>query len=228
MSELLSNRLRPITDAFGFVEAPRERVVDELCTWQDRLFADRGGRLSCSNVEQPLEHALLTLLPLTTVRPRRYLVLETAGAWCAFFDSGARGTDPAAIAQLALRLKTRSLRFVCRGGLSGKRSTLFELFGPEPSPILNTLRSVAAIHDGDRWVFEQTGTPLPFEDLGRFEARAVRDRFGPADLAHDLRGVGIDAFDAAFYRPLGTLCTLTHPPPPALRELTLREAQERC
>lgn len=159
MDSLLPH-LEPITTHLGFLEAPAARIAERFCAWEDSIFAGRGDPMTRAALALPLEETLRSLLPLNTQRPRRYLILETTGPWTAFLDSGAGGSDPAPLSQLALFLETRAVRAVMRSravpSQAGKkafasgRTTIFELFGPKPSPILNGLRSVAAMHDGDR------------------------------------------------------------------------------
>ncbi len=235
MQPNLLPHLLPLTRTIGFIEAPLVRVAEEFCAWEDAIFIAEGAKMSRQSQTLLLETALRTLLPITTVRSRRALFVATASPWTAFFENGLLGTDPAPIAQLALRLGTRSLRATYmassaasqpgRKAFAGGRATIFELFGPSPAPILNGVRSVYAMHDGDRWDFGTHGEPLPFEDVERFRAKAVRDRFGPADLERYLRAFGIEAFDPSFYEQRSVLCENTQTRPPATRDLTLEEAQ---
>src|SRR5687768_8390083 len=68
-------------------------------------------------------------------------------------------------------------------------------YGPEPNPILNFVRTISAVNDGGRWVFEQTGEPFPFEDTSRFEARRKRDRFRFEILENYLAELGLRPFE---------------------------------
>ena len=78
---------------------------------------------------------------------------------------------------------------------------MFELYGPYETDFLNFVRSIAVAEDGERWVFEQAGTPLPFEDTARYTARRIRDRFTFDMLERYLKELGLSPFEESFYLP---------------------------
>lgn len=51
-------------------------------------------------------------------------------------------------------------------------------------------RSIAAMNDGGRWIFEQSGQPFLFEDISSYNAHRKRDRFTKEMLAAYLDGLG--------------------------------------
>jgi hypothetical protein len=156
-------------------------------------------------VEGGLEDALRSLLPLSIGESARVLIVPTAGPWTAYFDNGWRGPDAfPPMSYLAKRLGTRGLRVVAVPPTEGRYSaSIFELYGPEDREWLNFERAVSAMKDGDRWRFSVSGEPLPFEDLDRYSARRVRDRFPHELLDRYLQALGIRAFDETFYMPDG-------------------------
>jgi hypothetical protein len=155
-------------------------------------------------VEGGLEDALQALLPLT-IEHARVLFVPTAGPWTAYFDNGSRGPDAfPPMSYLARRLRTRSLRVVAVPPGEGRyAASIFELYVPEDREWLNVERAISAMQDGDRWRFETIGEPLPFEDLERYTARRVRDRFPHELLDRYLQELGLRPFDEAFYMPDG-------------------------
>jgi hypothetical protein len=154
-------------------------------------------------VEGRLEDALRALLPLTMAEPSRVLFVPTAGPWTAYFDNGSRGPDAfPPMSYLARRLRTRGLRVVAvRPGEGRYAASILELYGPEDREWLNVERAISAMRDGDRWRFETTGEPLPFEELERYTARRVRDRFPHELLDRYLQELGLRVFDEPFYMP---------------------------
>jgi len=65
----------------------------------------------------------------------------------------------------------------------------------QPSPlVLTDRRTVAAVIDAGRWVFERSDSPFPFDGLSHFDAQRKRDRFTKEMLA-----VYLDCLEA---RPL--------------------------
>jgi hypothetical protein len=78
---------------------------------------------------------------------------------------------------------------------------MLEVYGPEKTDFLNYIRSIAVAYDGDRWVFDQAGTPFPFEDITRYTSRNIKERFDTELLSHYLEHLGVSAFDESFYLP---------------------------
>jgi hypothetical protein len=180
-------------------------------------------------VEGELEGALRALLPLTMADSPRVLFVPTAGPWTAYLDNGWRGTDAfPRMSYLATRLKTRGLRVVAVPAVQGRHpASIFELYGPEKREWLNFERAISAMKDGDRWRFSASGVPLPFEELERYAARRIRDRFPHELLDRYLQELGIRAFDERFYMPDGRAYLLQsrRPHVPELETVTLEQAR---
>jgi hypothetical protein len=60
-------------------------------------------------------------------------------------------------------------------------------------------RTLAATATDGRWEWDSSGDPFPFEDLDRYEARRIRDRFDRPLLLRYLTALGIPAdFDSSY------------------------------
>lgn len=180
-------------------------------------------------VEGGLEDALRSLLPLTMADHPRVLFVPTEGSWTAYFDNGWQGTDAfPPMAYLAKRLSTRGLRVVAVPPADGRYPTsIFELYGPEDREWLNFERAISAMKDGERWRFDTSGDPLPFEDLERYSARRIRDRFPHELLDRYVQELGIRAFEERFYMPDGRAFLLQsrRPHVAGLETMTLEQAR---
>lgn len=237
---LFEDRLAPMTSEIGFLEAPLELAVRAFQEWQTSLFEPRGISVDGQAVTGSLEAVLATLLPLTNVRPRRYLFVPTRSPWIAFFDNGHQGTDAfSVVSYLAQRIGCRGMRVAAipdtiRGESTGAHGryggVIWEVYGPEPNPILNHVRTICAVNDGGRWDFSQSGTPFPFEDMARYGARRVRDRFTFDMLEAYLGALGLRPFGEDFYLPgpaPAERIELSGNVPPGMREFSLAEARAR-
>ena len=238
MRLLFDDRLAPITSQIGFLEAPLELAAQAFQAWQQHIFDPLGISIARDSVTGGLEEVLLSLLPLTSVRPRRYLLVPTRSPWIAFLDSGYRGTDAASqVSYLARRIGCRGMRVTAvpdsiEGEFEGARGryggVIFEIYGPEPNPILNHVRTIGAVNDGGRWSFDQSGLPFPFEETERYGARRVKDRFTFDMLERYLAALGLHPFQEHFYLPDASAAIrfeYSGNPPPGLREFTLAEAR---
>lgn len=238
MRLLFDDKLAPITSEIGFLEAPLEAAAQAFRGWQAGIFEPRGVSVDPREETGTLKNVLLSLLPLTSVRPRRYLFVPTSSHWVAFFDNGHQGTDVfSTVSYLAKRIGCRGLRVAAipdtiqgefkeaRGRYGG---LILEVYGPKPNPILNYVRTISVINDGGRWDFDQSGTPFPFEEMERYRARRIRDRFSFEMLESYLAKLGLRPFEEDFYLPGSTRAVrieLNGNRPPGMREFSLEEAR---
>lgn len=178
MQLLLNDCLAPITSTIGFLELDFEVAARAFHSWhQSFLRADQ--RVDCRSISGDLPSVLLHLLPLTTVLRRRHLFVPTRSRWTAYFDNGAHGTD--AYSPMSYMAQTRGchgLRVtavpntISRDARLGRYgATILEMYGPERTEFLNTIRSVGAVNDGGRWSFDAGGQVQPFEDVAHYQAR---------------------------------------------------------
>lgn len=215
MKTLLDDQFAPITSSVGFLEAPLDSIARTLVAWRrtHEWFRDQPQLLAAAQFDQPFPECLRRLEPLTVGSRRRELLLATQSPWVAYFDSGHDGTDPSAVGFLPTMLRCRSLFVSCipdtydeKAKPAGRYGAVqFQLFGSTPNPVLNYVRTIAAVHDGERWVFETGGNAQPFEQPERYEARRIRDRFTPEMLDKYCAALGIRYFDPTFYGSRGFL-----------------------
>jgi hypothetical protein len=239
MRLLFGGRLAPITSTVGFLEAPLADAVRTFVEWQRSIYEPKGISVTHRPVTGGLEEVLLSLLPLTSVLPRRYLFVPTASPWAAFFDNGHGGTDAfSAMSYLAQLLGCRGMRVTAipdtiEGEFEGARGQygglVLEVYGPRKTHFLNYVRSVSLVNDGGSWDFSLGGTPFPFEDVSQYSARRKKDRFTFEMLERYLSELGLSPFDEEFYLPgpadAAQLVELRGPSPPGMREYTLIEAR---
>lgn len=133
--------------------------------------------------------------------------MPTSAGWTALFQSGIAGSDPFLVTN---RLATTLLRVlgmrVCVSPPGAKwPAVVWEVYAPpelgDDSP-LGYRRYLAAMNDGGRWVFEQTGEPHSFEQTARYRLPRVRERFTRDMLEAYLQQFGLAPQSDAFY-PVG-------------------------
>jgi hypothetical protein len=228
---LLGGRLAPLTFSVGFLEQPLGQIADVYLPWTRKNH----GRVTATPVEGDLATVLSQLEPLVTP-PRRTLFVATASPWTAYFDNGSHGPDPRPpISYLALQLRCRGLHTTCvRNTMRKDESTgkwrgvygavQFEMFARERREFLNCERAVGVTNDG-RWIFDDSGTPQPFEESERYSARKITDRFTPEMLERYCAALGIRLFDETFYSGPGWLVVTDKLE--QFEELPLAEARRR-
>ncbi len=235
MKTLLDDRFAPITSRVGFIGAPLSAVGAALRDWRRSL----GAEVAVLPVSERFPAVLHRLEPLTLADKQRELVLTTGSSWTAYFDNLANGPDPfGPVSYLSSTLECRGLMVTCvphehvveGSGARGRYGAVqFEMFGPEPTEWLNYVRTISAVNDGGRWVFETFGPPQRFEKSERYTARRVRERFTAAMLEEYCAALGVRYFDPEFYRPEGLLFEVRGRLEPGAKvtAMTLEEARER-
>jgi hypothetical protein len=209
MNELFSGTLAPITYTAGFIECDCACAVEAYLRWQIPLQQSRNVKLLRCEFTGSLEEVFCSLLPLTSVERRRFLFLPTTGQWTAFFDNGHQSTDAfPTMSYLARSIGCRSLRatlvpdWASTGAFPAR---VLEIYGPNETEFLNYIRSVSVVFDGTKCAFDLAGEPQPFEELDRYKARRIQDRFTETMLDSYLNAMGIRAFAEDFYRSDGSI-----------------------
>jgi hypothetical protein len=232
MKYLLDNAFAPLTFSWGFLDAPVDVVGRAYVRWQRMILH----RVKTIPIDLPLADALRQLEPLD-MASQRVLFLSTKGRWTACFDNGATGGNPATfVGELAERVRCRGI--AC-GSIpdtltrrdAGKPGTWgavkFTLFGAEKRDFLNVERSVSVMNDVRGWEFKTIGKVQDFEQVERYGAKRIADRFTPEMLAEYCRALGISLFDEHFYGGSGLMTSSSPWFLPKLATITLAQARKQ-
>jgi hypothetical protein len=169
----------------AFCKLPQMQAVE--C--QERVLS-KFGTVSVKTFATPSQ-AIEFLLPLKTF-VRRYLIWQ-CGEWCFVCSdmigewrmvdvyAHSRMTRCTAVASVALP-DTREFCYITDGVIQ---------------------RQIGCFEDGDRWLFQSGGDPLPFEDVARYCRRIKRERLTP-EMAEALLGQVVGRAT-----PFGGLCSNT-------------------
>lgn len=232
---LLHDQFAPITSEIGFIETDPALAAEAFIKWQAPLQAPKV-TISRKQVSVDLKSVLQSLLPLTSIEARRYLFVPTTSSWTAYFDNGWRGTDCSSLSYFVTLIKSRGLRIAAvpntktnKSGHGRYGALIFELYGPEETAQLNYLRTIALVNDGGKWVFQQSGHPLPFEEAESYTAPKIRDRFTLDLLSNYLKTLGLTPFEEDFYLPSNSSAILVEKNGPFLKgvkEYTLEQARQ--
>lgn len=198
MSSLLE-QWHPVTHDFGLIQASMPRLLSEFETWQSSI----GIEYLRTQVSSSLADAFDSLSPLSNSQMRR-LFVETRSDWVACFQNGIQGSDPfPAMSYLAKQMDVIAMRVCNTPSDAAYPAVIWEVYTPEVlggSPPLGYRRTIAALNDGGRWVFEESGERFPFEEVERYSSRRKRDRFTSEMLARYLHHFGIELGADAFLR----------------------------
>ena len=203
---LLDGELEPITSQMGLIAADVATVADCFQAWQNEILQGSGMRVSRRQSALSGIDALKALPPLTSPVHTRFGFFATKSKWSVYFDNSNLGTQAATVMPvMAKKMKCEGMRVVrveqtlpsnpkkdSRGNYG---ATIFEVFGTD----MDYKRSIAAVNDGGRWVFEQSGVPYPFEDLRAYDRRLKRERFTREMLETYLKYFDARPFDEDWY-----------------------------
>jgi hypothetical protein len=136
------------------------------------------------------------LLPFTTDGFTCMLLSEARNGWCCLWANNYGGIANTPDAEMAARRN----RWPYLSVVLENRKDRFSLqFVYVDFSISENAYRVIYLHRESRLEFKAIGTPLPFEDLSRYEARQKRDRFSVEVIAEYCGHLGIDLLDKEFY-----------------------------
>lgn len=129
-----------------------------------------------------LDDALTVLTPASDLTRHACIAVD---GWTVLMNNSPLGTDVGVLPSLAAReLKCRAIRAVrVDDDEPGYPARILEVFGPEGEPPLANERSIAAVNDGGRWIFESSGRAFAFEDEAAYRRRLKSSRF-TGDMLH--------------------------------------------
>jgi len=215
----LGGSIAPIGLSVSFLASPAGHLVEELIAWRRGL----GQRVEQS-APSVLPDCAAALDPLEA--PWTTELLVDCGEWTAYLNNGIDGGDPTAAAPyLASRLQVDCViaTHAPRHG-PGHASTQLWLLGPDGEPPLMYKRTLAAHAEDGRWSWHEAGSAQPFEQLDRYRARLIKNRFDRLLLVQYLSALGIHVDDAGFYgKGIAVRQRVTHP----VRRETASEVRDR-
>jgi hypothetical protein len=215
----------PVTHDFGLVKSEIEIVT---ATWL-KMYADGGVPDETISVSGSLNDCLGKLEPLS-YPPTKELFLSTTFGWTAFFRNSPRGSDPfLPMSKLSRALGVTALRACVTPASALYQGVILEVYDrPEAGgDQYGYRRSIAALNDGGRWTFTQSGTPFAFEDTTQYDARRKRDRFTSDMLFSYLESLGIPHLSDETLQPNGRCngILLSHPQHSRIPQYSLEEAK---
>jgi hypothetical protein len=185
-----------LKSSFGLIKASPQEAADAFARWQKPLVRTYGKCLKVETVRADLNTALKELLPIVPTITR-HLFFPCRNGWTVLFENGFQGTDNTSVCMLAQLIPATTIKVVENSGLPAFHypATIWSVYDGDQWP----KRHVAAMDDGGRWIFPQVGEPFAFEDLAKYEAGRIRDRFTPATLRRYLAAFSAFPYDTDFY-----------------------------
>ncbi|NTW29642.1 MAG: hypothetical protein HGA39_09830 [Coriobacteriia bacterium] len=188
----------PVTHNMGLIDLPVEAAVSALIEWH----ASIGTFYTRRDISSSLGDAFEALPPLSA-EMRRRVFIGTRSGWTTCFQSGIAGSDPfPAMSFLAKNCGVLAMRVCSTPPSATWPATIWEVYAPPElggTPPLGYRRAIAAMNDGGRWIFEESGLPFPFEQTEHYSSLRKRDRFTREMLCDYLGNFGLTPFDDAFY-----------------------------
>ncbi len=192
MGPLLGGSASPIGWSVQYLQAPVADVLGGIRRIR------QGGSIDILD-PCPFPEALSRLWPLEAPWTRELVV--PCGGWTAYLNNFVSGGDPTAIGPAIAR--SQGVRCVVAqhapGHGPGHAATQLWVLGPAGEPPLLYERTISSTAVDGRWQWTQSGPPLSFEDVSRYAARRIRDRFDRALLIRYLEALGVPADDDSAY-----------------------------
>jgi hypothetical protein len=149
----------------SFVATDISRVLREYRSW-----LPISGYI-CSEIVQPSPLFLLECI----TPPNRCAFLETSERWTAYIDNDRIGNWPLSfLFCMAERLRTECVALALAVDSADPTECAFGYWDGRSGSVRS--RTIELIRDS-QWEFQQRGEPLPFEDVDRYAARRISERF---------------------------------------------------
>lgn len=224
-TEFFLRRYAPVTTQMAFVEMPADDFAEALFARTEEITKmwELPWQVKKQFLQGDLGNKLNALLPLTSVRSTKNLVSATKSNWATYIPNGYRGGDVhSAPSYLAGKLKIRTLTVILVEDVPGEQpgSVQFVLRDGRQATEKETrhgimyecpTRSVVA-HKESRWEFSEYGEPLPFEEVGQYQAKKIKDRLTFEMVERYCGHLGIELFDPDFYTGAAYIIH-SYPPP---------------
>jgi hypothetical protein len=169
----LGGSASPTGRVINFIEAPFDVVVEALTAFRSSTGSRR---FSVDHTKSPWV-AIDALDPIEA--PWTVETLIDCTHWTAYLNNGLGGGDPTASAdEIARQLETRCVMAMHAPPHGpGHAATQLWISGPDGVPPLMYVRTLTVQATDGRWTFMEAGTPQPWEDRDRYQARIKRQRF---------------------------------------------------
>jgi len=233
---IFDNKFYPIDTTIGFVKGDVVNVSNFIIDWYKRI----GNPLDIIKrrvYNNDAEGAMAGLLPLTSGRIRRTLILSNSSDWVMYLNNLVNGTDISALTYIAEKLKTScidaattlssdDLGYKINSPHAGATFFDYDEFAVDGRKIRE--RWIHAINEDGNWKFETEGDLFSFENPEQFKARKIKDRFNRHHLIAYLEHFGIKLNDPNFFsNSKAVLIERIGVPYPNERAFSLEEARHR-
>ncbi|SFI05459.1 hypothetical protein [Planctomicrobium piriforme] len=201
MTASFVEKFRPITNNIVFYKAQLSDVYSAHSNWMTQT-----GPIKTIIENTDVMHALSLMIPFDQLRD---LFVECKGGWVAHFV-GSDDTPKYLPIVKSVACSYVTTFYLPEGNGSQDGSDQLGGIGlgfflRDPAKAFGSERVINLINNGDRWIFEQCGEPLPFEDSSIYHKRRIQDRFSIELAVNYLKANGISAFEQDFYLPCWTL-----------------------
>jgi hypothetical protein len=211
------DRFAPTKSDYGLLALPLKQAASAYAAF----WANEPVNVHQYNLQGSPEDLFAQLEPLSMALDRT-LLIANGDNWTSYFANGLLGSDVfQPVSRVAAACGCTGLRVV--------RSTAATIFEAYESPErggnrINSRRSIYAARDGG-WRFGSSGEPYAFEDVSRYDAKRVRDRFTPEHLDDLLAGLGAPSGPLPEDRPFAAVLFVRDSKAPHLARFSYAEVQ---
>jgi hypothetical protein len=190
----------PLAQAMTLVRAPIRSVAKALTADGQRAKERTGAIYEFDWIRRSSIDDVFRSIEKFTDWPTLTWALPTRGRWTVIWNNYSLCTGHKTLARWLTRFqKLETIYFYSTDKNSTQLAgTLFTRCMPDKSEDVIE-REVYCCNHGSRWGFEQHGTPLPEEDLERYNARRKRERLNEAGLMDLLERLGVHPWRESTY-----------------------------
>lgn len=221
MKFIFDNKFAPQTDGIAFIKCDIDLALEKYLEWilpqinnridNQKLFPESDWNAYNERLPIVTEHKGTFIELIERLQPLYYpqktLFFQCKNGWVGYLEN-INGTETRRITQISSRINENMNSIGVQAWQGGGRKIAngwsggsFSLYSGKEN---YGLKRHIMLSDQDRWEFDQSGTPLPFEEIEKYNEKLVRNRFTPEMLQRYLLEFGIDFFNEDFYMPAGS------------------------
>ena len=206
-SKFFLTEYKPHTTRLCFFKMPFQQLIslyqkrqEELSSMWEYTF----NQIPLSD-DLSLQDKIAYLKPYQINSPNRYLFSETQSDWCLYMENGQSGTE--VFGQADYLAKVWEAQFISMYlepdyGKGEYGSVMFHWRNGANiiSEFQTEHRTIMVYKETGRVDFEESGSPLSFEDLSNYEKRLKKDRLTIEMVEEYCKYFGLQIFDLDFYK----------------------------
>lgn len=163
--------------AYGLVDSCYSEFCEFFVHWNEQTLAKYGQTVATKKMYGSFSEIAASIKELVAPSPSTFLIVELAENRLAYFDNSLQGLSSSGALNVFSRKTGNTVYQIAN--VNSETMLPNELHGTLLSKIEHgdSVRTIHAIDEGNKWTFHQQGEPLRWETVEDYQKRSIRSRF---------------------------------------------------